>query len=137
MAMRRATRRYKRESRSHDVRVLPTGELEVDVVTATLGRAPPKQRHIVPNSTECERLSELLGVDVVRLSAGQAYATVCPGSSHETRGCEWFDLSPLTGTSVGARAGSLPLTGSTVEMACLKTSCTPGPDSSRTANWSK
>jgi hypothetical protein len=57
--------------------------------------------------------------------------------SHRTRPRTWFDLSPLTGTSDGSRAGSLPLTGSTVEMACLKTSCEPEPDSSRTTNWSK
>jgi hypothetical protein len=91
----------------------------------------------VPKSTVCERLSELLDVDIAWLCASEGVGRVCHGSSHRTRARKWFGLSRLIGASVESRAGPLPLTGIAVEMACLRTSCAPGPDSNRTANWSK
>jgi cold shock protein len=73
---------------SFDVKQGPTGK-----------QAAKHTAHLTPQRTRCR------------------VATAHHGTSHRTRPRKWFDLSPLTGTSVGSRAASLPLTGSTVEMA--------------------
>ena len=95
-------------------------KVSFDVKQGPKGKQAAKRTaHLAPQRTRCR------------------VATACHVSSHRMRPRTCFDLPPPNGTSVGSRAGFLPLTGITVEMACLKTICEPEPDASRTTNWSK
>jgi hypothetical protein len=49
---------------------------------AERGVSPLARRSYRFEEYGCERLSELIDVDVTRRRAGQAYATACHGSSH-------------------------------------------------------
>lgn len=44
----------------------------------------------VPKSTDCERLSDFLDLDVAWLCASEAQATACHGSCHRTQPRTWY-----------------------------------------------